>query len=186
MLNFFKKEKKVKLYTKCSEFPVHNFFEAMNGNLAYLKKNIDDVVSDEELENTWINILDEFIILSKNVVTQNMIRKKINFLILIQKLSVYEALKVCIDNRVDVEAELKEYKVKKDRINTKIALIKNDIAKLKPKENESNNSTNDFDTSIAMILKNGYQINRFQTTVSEYCAILNSIEQQAKALKNQK
>ena len=96
-----------------------------------------------------------------------------------RKLEVLNALKLCIERNVNVDAELKEYRTSKQKITIHIGMLMNDIQRVQkslPKENEERQSATDFDDSIAFIIENGYQINRHTTVVSEYCSILKRIK----------
>lgn len=177
------------LFTKCNELPIHNFNEiANNGDFSYLKRDRNSVVSEEEIQSTWLNILDEFLSISNNTYAVNMLKKRSKILLLERKLKVFEALNYCISKEIDVSNELKEYRMTKNRLASNISLIKNDISRLSntiPKEEKNNNGSSEFERTIAIIIKNGYQIDRFKTVVSEFCSILNLIEQQNKAQKQQ-
>ncbi len=175
------------LFNKCSELPIHNFNEIANNNdFSYLKRDRNTIVSEEEIQSTWLNILDEFLKISNNTFAFNMLKKRSKIILLDRKLKVFEALQYCISKGIDVSNELKEYRMTKERLASNIGLIKNDISRLSnsiPTEEKNNNGNSEFERTIAIIIKNGYQIDRFKTVVSEFCSILNLIEQQHKAQK---
>lgn len=175
-----------KLYRKCNELPIHNFNEiSNNGNFNYLKINKKDFVSDLDLQNAWLEILNEYLVISKNSQTFNMLNNQANTMQLEMRLRVLQSFKMCIENKIDIQNYLLEYKIKPENIDQHIGLVKNDLSKFyneMPKENESKKE-NQFEETIAIILENGYQINRFTTVVSEWVAILNRIELK---YKNQK
>jgi hypothetical protein len=177
------------LFNKCNELPIHNFNEIANNNdFSYLKRDCNSVVSDDLIQSTWLNILDEFLSISNNTYAVNMLKKRSKILLLERRLKVLEALNYCISKGIDVSIEMKEYRMTNNRLNSNISLIKNDISRLTntiPTEEKTNNNSSDFERTIAIIIKNGYQIDRFKTVVSEFCSILNLIEQQHKAQKQQ-
>lgn len=181
----FKRKKEViaNLYRKCNELCIHNFNEvATNNDFNYLKVNKNDVVSQIELEETWLIILDEFYRISKNVKILNVLKKKTQLILLVKKLVVFEALQICLSKNIDIEAEMKLYKTNKNIVNIHIGMIKNDIARVSksiPSE-ENGTDTNDFERTLAIILKSGFQINRFTNVVSEWVSILNLIQEQNK------
>lgn len=185
MFSVFKRKAKPRLYSKCNELVLHHFEECMNGNLDYLKINPSDKVKQSDIENAWLSIVDEFLILSKNKITLNIIKKKNKVLLLESRLRVLEVLNFCVDREINVEDKLIEYKTSKEKINIHIAMAKNDIARLTSRDyqEEENNISFDFSTSIAVLSKNGFQINRFTTVVSEWCAFLNLLEKQKEADK---
>jgi len=188
MLKIFKSKAKPQLYRACRELPVHNFNEvASNNDFSFLKKNPNDVVSDEDLQLAWLDILDEYLTISKNALVLNAMSKKAKVILLEKKLHVLEVMKFCAERGIDIDEELKEYRLKKDKIQINIGLIKNDINRLSnsmPNETERKNSNTDFDRSIAMLNKNGFNINRFTTVVSEWVQALNILEQQQIANQN--
>jgi len=102
------------------------------------------------------------------------------------KLEVLNALKICQDKGINIDKELKQFKTDKAKLNTHIGMIKNDISRisnsLPVEDNKQDNS--EFDRTLAIIMKYGYKINRFKTTVSELEAIKQLIEEQNKAEKN--
>jgi hypothetical protein len=171
------------LYRKCNVLPIHNFNEiATNNDFNYLKVNKNDDVSQIELEETWLIILDEFYKISKNNKALISFKKQINLMLLYKKLTVFEVIKICINKNIDVVAECKKYKIDKTKIDIHIGMLKNDIARISksiPSE-ESEGNTNEFERTIAVILKSGFQINRFTTVVSEWVSILNLIQEQNK------
>ncbi len=175
------------LFTKCNELPIHHFNEIANNNdFSYLKRDRNTIVSEEKIQSTWLNILDEFLTISNNTFAFNMLKKRSKIILLDRKLKVFEALQYCISKGIDVGKELKEYRMTKERLASNIGLIKNDISRLSnsiPTEEKNNNGNSEFERTIAIIIKNGYQIDRFKTVVSEFCSILNLIEQQHKAQK---
>jgi hypothetical protein len=80
---------------------------------------------------------------------------------------------------------MKMYRVTKENLLANIGIIKNDLTRITkaiPSE-EAHKDETEFDRTIAVILKNGFQINRNTTVVSEWCAILSLIEKQQKANK---
>ncbi len=171
-------KKEPNLYRKCNELPIHNFNEVSNNNdLSYLKIDKKDVVSDIDLENAWLEILNEYLTISKNKDTFNLLNNQSNILLLETKLKVFLCLKNCIDNKIEVEEYLLDYKIKAENIDQHIGLIRNDLEKFKKEipQNQKSNS-NSFEETIAVILENGYQINRFSMVVSEWVAILNRIQ----------
>lgn len=185
MFKFFNKtiRKKAVLFTKCSELPIHNFNEIANNNdFNYLKVNKTDTATDEELMIAWLVILDEYFRISKNVHGISILKKKTSLMFLQKKLQVFEALQICLSKNINVEKEMILYKTNKDIIKIHVGMIKNDIQRVfksLPVE-ENRKEDNEFDRTVAVILKNGFQINRFKTTVSEWVQILQLIEQQNK------
>lgn len=184
MWPFSKKTKPVPeplLFLKCSELPIHNFNEvASNGDFSYLKKNRTDEVSNTDLEMAWIGILDEYFRISSNNQALALLKKKCSLIYLEKKLQVIESLKICTSLGIDVADKLKQYNINPSNIEQHIAIIKNDIAKVFhqiPKEEEVKKDNQNFNRTIAIVLKNGYHINRHTTVVSEWVQILNIIEQ---------
>lgn len=174
------------IFKKCNQLPIHNFNEiATTQNLNYLKKDLNSEVPEEELQQTWIDILDEYFRISNNTYASQLFRKKINVLLLEKRLHVLEVLKVCIERGCNVDAEMKMYRVTKDNISASIGIIKNDLTRITKtiQVGDTHQDETEFDRTIAIILKNGFHINRNTTVVSEWCAILNLIEQQQKANK---
>jgi len=178
-----------KLYIKCNELPIHNFNEVSASNdFNYLKKNPDDIVSEEVLQSAWLDILDEFLRISNNHYAANILKKREELISLKRKLFVLEAMKTCLMEGLNIDLEMKEYKVKPENLNANIGLMKNRISLLVnglPEDSNDKKSETDFDRTIAVIMENGYPINRFKTTVAEYVAILNRIEQKNRNLKQQ-
>ena len=186
MFQLFKKKAKTKLYTRCNELVIHNFNEAMNGNLEYLKIDKTDNVSNSELETVWLSILDEFLVLSRNNLALKKIKDKITILKLQAKLRVLEILKFCVDRNIKVDETLNQYKTSKEKIQVHLGMLKNDISRLTPKETDSDNSnnSNDFEKSIAILIKNGCAVDRHKMVVSTWCELLNLLQEQAKLQKN--
>ena len=188
---FEKKQKNklvAKLYDKCNLLPIHNFNEiSNNNNFEYLKINQNDVVSEIELQECWLGILDEFYKLSKNTSAKNQFQMQIDLMLLQRKLNVFETIYQCLENDIDVLKECKIYKIIPEQIRQHIGVVKNRIGLIYENMPKSNNAKfeNQFEKTIAIILKNGFQINRHTTVVSEWCAILNLIEEQNKANKQQ-
>jgi hypothetical protein len=185
----FKSKRAPELYRACRELPIHNFNEVANNNdFSFLKKNNQDVVSDEVLQLAWLDILDEFLKISNNVYADNILNKKSKIILLHKRLEVLQAMKYCIIRNIDIEAELKEYRIKKDKIDVQISLVQNDINRLSnslPKEQEQQASSEEgnqnFEASIAVLLEKGYRIDRYTMVVTEWTAALNRIEKQNKA-----
>lgn len=176
----FQKDKP-KLYTRCNELPIHNFNEvATNDDFNFLKKNPDDKVSIDDLQLAWLGILDEFIRISKNAFAIATIQKKSTIILLEKKLHVFEAIKLNIKYGNDVTDVCKEYRVKRDKIDAYIGMVKNDIARIQKgiKTEDGVKSETDFDRSIMICNKYGYTINRFTTMVSEWVQALNLIEKE--------
>lgn len=178
-------KKKDNVYCKCNELVIHNFNEvASNNDFSYLKKNKNEVVSDEALQLAWLDILDEYLTISNNAIAVSSLQKKAKVIKLEKKMHVFQMMKFCIDRNIDISEYLKEYNVKADKVQVNIGMIKNDISRLNngiPSETERSNSNTDFDRSIAMLNKNGFNINRFTTVVSEWVQALNILEKQYKA-----
>jgi hypothetical protein len=167
--------------------PIHNFNEvATNGDLNYLKINREDHVKESELQIVWLNILDEYFALSKNVKAISALKKKYSIILMNYKLEVLNALKICLDKGINIDKELSLCKTDKVRLSAHIGMLKNDISRISNslpiEDNRQENS--DFDRTLAVIMKYGYKINRFKTTVSELIAIKQLIEEQNKAEKN--
>lgn len=175
-------KKESNLYQKCNELPIHNFNEiSNNNNLNYLKIDKKDVVSDIDLQNCWLEILEEYLKISNNKSAFFQLNQQSSILLLETRLRVLECFKNCIQNEINIDVQLLEYKIEKQTIDQRIGLIKNDLAKFyneMPVTEKSN--SNDFEQSIAIIMENGYSINRFKTVVSEYVAILNRIQTKIK------
>lgn len=177
------------LFTKCNELPIHNFNEIANNNdFSYLKRDRNSVVSDELIQSIWVDILDEFISISKNTYAVNVIKKKSKIMLLELRLKVFETLKYCSIRGVNIDSELQHYRMTKESISINIGLMRNDISRLKgslPDENEkkANQCSLEFDRTIAILNKNGFQIKRFTTVVTEWVQALNILEQQNKANK---
>lgn len=171
------------LYRQCNELPIHNFNEiSTNGDYDYLKKNRNDDVPVAELDKVWYDILDEFLRISKNKIANGILRKKKELIFLYKRLDILEAIKTCIDYEIDVTDKCKEYRVTPKNIDARIGLVKNDIMRitnsLSDKEGQTQDpGETDFDRSIAQIMRAGYPINRFKTVVTEWCAILNLLEE---------
>lgn len=189
MLKLFRrKSKPAQLYFKCNELPIHNFNEVSeNDDFTYLQKNRDDVVSQHLLDAAWLGILDEFIRISKNVVAVSTLKKKRELLLLNKRLQVLVAIQINVDHGNDVTDICKQYKLNEEKIHVHVGMVKNDIARISktlpdPEDEDQKKTGNtEFDQSIAACLKAGYQINRFSTVVTEWCAILNTIKQQKPA-----
>lgn len=188
--DWLKKKKlksKANLFYKCSELPIHNYNEVDSfGDFNFLKKNPNDKVSENDLHECWLGILDELIQISKNATAKNLIRKKINFISLIRKLNVFEALKTCIDLKIDVEQTLKLYRIRKEDIDKHIGITKNKLNDLLPNENQTSNekTANNFELSIVVLTEHGYNVDRFKMTVTTWAIALNRIEEKAKINKN--
>lgn len=178
---------KPNLYYKCSELPIHFYNEVdAYGDFNYLKKNQNDKVNENDLHECWLGILDELIQISKNATAKNLIRKKIIFISLIRKLNVFEALKTCIDLKIEVAETLKFYRIKKEDIDKHIGLLKNKLNDLLPKENdsESKKTAENFEVSIVVLTEHGYNVDRFKMTVTTWAIALNRIEEKSKLNKN--
>lgn len=177
------------LYNKCNILPIHNFNEASNGDLSFLQVNKNEEIPEYILQETWIEIMDEYLKISNSALTLSILGEKLKSVYLISQLKVYQSLKNCFENEIDVTELLKKYRIKPENINQKIALVKNDFNQLFTKEKEGKNESDNsnFEMSLAMIRKEGYSIDRFKMVVTEWCAILNQIEKQQRiAQKNGK
>lgn len=178
------KLKTPKLYHRCNEMPIHNFNEVSNGNFDYLKINRNDKVSEKELQDTWLTIIDEYFVLSKNVQGIENLKKKSVLILLQNKIQIYEAMRICLARKVNIEKEMQMYGVNEKDLPQHIALVKYDIDDLNMILSKTDvQGENEFDKTFAIVLKNGFQINRFTTTVSEWIAILNLLEEQQKQHK---
>ncbi len=177
-----------KLYRKCNELSIHNFNEvASNNDFSFLKKNSQDLVSDEELQSAWLDILDEYMTISDNKLAISLLSKKAKLILLEKKLHVFEMMKFCLNRNINIDEQLAQYRIKKDKVQANIGMVKNDINRISatmPTQEERTVNNTDFDRSIAMLNKNGFNINRFTTVVSEWVQALNILEKQSKA--NQK
>jgi hypothetical protein len=177
-----KSKRKPQLYRKCNELPIHNFNEvSSNNDFTFLKKNNGDVVNDEDLQLAWLDILDEYLTISNNAFAIALLKKKAKIILLEKKLHVLEVIKFCVDRCIDIDSELLQYRIKKDKVAANIGMVKNDINRLSssiPDEAEQKKRNTDFDRSIAMLNKNGFNINRFTTVVSEWVEALNILEKQ--------
>ena len=182
---FKRKSEKPNLYLKCNELPIHNFNEVSNGDFNYLKKDKDQFVEPKILQETWLDILSEYLTISKNYTVLNSINRKLEISILESRLNVFLALKKCIQYEINVTEHLLKRKATKENIQIHINLLNDQIATLvallpTPQENKPNDN---FEQSIASLIRNGCQINRFKTVVTEWVALLNQIKEQAKANK---
>lgn len=187
MFKIFKSKREPQLYKKCNELPIHNFNEAANGDYSFLKKNSGDVVSDEDLQVAWLDILDEYLTVSNNTYAVTLLKKKAKAILLEKKLYVLQTMKFCADRNIDIDEYLKEYNIKKEKLAVNIGMIKNDLNRLvntMPESAEKQSNSTDFDRSIAVLNKNGFNINRFTTVVSEWVQALNILEQQHKQNHN--
>ena len=91
----------------------------------------------------------------------------------------------CLIRKVNVDAQMLEYKTSKEKIQVHIGLIKNEINQLTDKEKDEDiKNSSDFEKSIAVLIKNGCKIDRFTTVVSEWCMLLNLINEEQKTIKN--
>lgn len=183
---FFMKNKAVagpKLYTTCNTLPIHNFNEIMNNqDLNYLKINRDDKVSNSDLENAWLNLMDEYFTLTNNPKALHQLKNKMHIMILEKKIHVLEILKYCIAREINVDEEMKIYRVTKQNLPQHLGLLKNDLLKkLAAIPEEINNADNEFDKTIAVLMSRGFSVNRFKTVVSEWVAMLEIVEKQNKA-----
>ena len=166
--------------------PIHNFNEvASNNDFSFLKKNPQDVVSDEDLQLAWLDILDEYLRISNNLIVINSLHKKDKIIKLQSRLNVFLAMKYNAEIGVNIDAELKEYKIKKDKIQVNIGMIKNDIGRLSNSifENEEKNNSDiskHFEDSLALLMEKGYRVDRHIMVVTEWVAALNRIEKQIK------
>ena len=77
-------------------------------------------------------------------------------------------------------------------MNVHIGMIKNDINRIKPKDEDdsdekrdSNQSNINFETSIVRLIEKGYQIDRFKTVVSTWITALNRLSKLEKPTKKQ-
>lgn len=173
-----------RLYTNCSELVLHNFDQVLTYNrFEYLKVDRSLPVTDAELQAAWFEIMSEFIPLSKNVSAMSTIKKRSNLLVMAKLLQVYEAVKINIQCDNDVTDVCRRYRLKPSAIDQHIGLLKNDILKTqnklpKPTDGEPKPDliVSDIDKSIAVAAKHGYKINRFETVVSEWCQIMDMIE----------
>lgn len=181
-------QKKNNVYTTCNTLCIHNFNEvANNSDFSYLKKDRNEDVNDEVLQLAWLDILDEYLTISNNQIALTLLNKKAKVMLLEKKLNVLLVMKYCIDRNIDISEQLKEYNLKAEKVQINIGLIKNDISRISnsiPSDSERKSNNTDFDKSIAMLNKNGFNINRFTTVVSEWVQALNILEQQYKANKN--
>jgi len=185
MFKLFKK-RQPKLYNRCNIMPIHCFNEVSNGDLNYMKINREDKVSDADLEKAWLTIIDEYFILSKEVQGIENLKKKTALTLLQNKIWVYEAIQLCLNKGLNVDNTMKLYGVNAVDLPQYMALIKYDIDDLNSILQKTDvKGDNEFDRMFAIVLKNGFQINRFTTTVSEWIAILNLLEEQSKQQKKE-
>lgn len=185
-LNFFRRKKATagpKLYVTCNTLPIHNFNECIaNDDFNYLKRNLNDDVSRSLLESTWLDIMDEYFTLTNNRKALYQLKNKIAIMILEKKVSVLELLQYCVVKEINVDEELKSYRMTKENLSQHLGLAKNDLLKkiaALPEEMKTNN--NEFDKTIAVLLSRGFSVNRFRTVVSEWVAMLEIVELQNKA-----
>lgn len=190
LLKPFQKKQKARknnYYSKCNELPIHNFNEvASNNDFSYLIKNKDEAVSDDVLQLAWLDILDEYLTISKNAIALNALKKKAKIMLLEDKLRLLEVMKYCDDRGINIDAELAQCRIKKDKIQVNIGMIKNDINRLIssiPNEEEKKGSNDNFENSIALLLEKGYNVNRHKMVVTEWVAALGRIEKQYEANK---
>jgi len=175
------------VYKRCNELPIHNFNEvASNNDFNYLKKDRNEDVTDEVLQLAWLDILDEYLTISKNAIALNALKKKAKIMLLEDKLRLLEVMKYCDDRGINIDAELAQCRIKKDKIHVNIGMIKNDINRLIssiPNEEEKKGSNDNFENSIALLLEKGYNVNRHKMVVTEWVAALGRIEKQYEANK---
>ena len=166
--------------------PIHSFNEVSNGDLNYMKIDRNDNVPIAELENAWLSIIDEYFVLSKNIQGIENIKKKSVLNLLEKKMQVYEVIKFCLEKNENVDEAMKQYGINAIDLPQYMALIKYDIDDLNSiLQKTDTQGDNEFDRTFAIVLKSGFQINRFTTTVSEWIAILNIIEEQNKLSKKE-
>lgn len=176
------------LYKNCRELLYHNFNEIqLTGDLTYLVK--DGVTHDEEeLKEHWINILEEYLMLTNSFEQKKFFRDKAELKYLELKLTILLHLKPLIgmemskENKIEIESILKQYRVTdidqdilatKDDINIKVSRFKNAY-----KEDDKQKAT--FEDIISTFRINGVSINRMETTVSEYVSLLKQYKNKNK------
>lgn len=175
------------LYKSCRELPMHNFNEIqLTNDLSYLIKDGSDH-SQEELQQQWIDILDERSQTNKDRTQTKYFRDSSELLFLETKLNILTTLSKLVydnlneDQKANYDKILKGYHVKDieqavlvttDKLNLKISQFKTAY------DNEKNSNFEDILASMRMA---GYHVNRHEITVSEFDALMVQIKKQNKA-----
>lgn len=170
------------LYKNCRELPYHNFNEIqIEGDLKYLIKDTE-IHEDNELQDHWLKILEERLKANNDFEQKKFFRDKAELNYLQVKLTVLEGIlplylfDLTDEQQEQIQTILKLYRVSnieqdilgtKDDINIKISALK------KGDDSEKKGS---FDKTLAVMRMNGYNVNRFDITVSEFDELISQMK----------
>jgi hypothetical protein len=168
---FFNKNQK-KMYKDCSDISIHIFIQMVrSGDMQLLIKNKENQYTEDDLNDRWIDIIDEYnTLINKNSTPTN--ATKVQYLKAKLKLNNLYLLKECItilgDDHIELKAIAKELKVKIHSLDDFIASAENQLNKLNNEQKEDKEiDPNGMDKMLIILKENGYNLNRYQDPIIE-------------------
>ena len=174
------------IYKSCRELPLFIFNEIFETNdYSLLVK--DGKYTDEEINDSWKNILEEYDDLSKTFSSKKQYKDRCEIVFLQTKLSflriafILDQIDISIENEAKLKDILKRYNVKdlKKEISSTENLLNlktTDFERVYEAEKKDKKS---LDYAIVRVSKHlGMHINKFVITVSEWIETIRMIEQQ--------
>lgn len=157
------------IYKTCRELPIHNFNEiSLTSDLTYLVKD-GTKYSIEQLQDAWLDILSEFILINPNQLLKYEESLKQDLFLMISKIKVLENI---INNNLYTSTILNKLNIKKERVKKEYNKLRHKIAVLTSKlkgEEKAKKELNSFEKTLAVMTKfYGAKMDRKTTTVSEW------------------
>ena len=187
----------MKFYTNCRELPIHNFIEiSRTGDLKFLfydYKNAGDESINSDVQNAYIDIIDELNTLFKGSRNEKLTKEaKLQAIsIKFMNLSILEMV-VTVSGKTDEALELaKKMRVNIDNISTYKKAVNNELRKLEKQlqsnnEEKPENETDNWEKSLILVKENGFNFDRYTTPIIEFIYALNRLEEKAEHIKNLK
>lgn len=187
----------MKFYTNCRELPIHNFIELSRSNdlkfLFYDYKNVSDESINSDVQNAYIDIIDELNTLFKGSSNVKMIKEsKLRALSLrFMNISLLEMI-LKVSGKTDEVIELsKKMKINLDNISTYKKAVNNELRKLEKQleiidEEKTDNELDNWEKSLILVKENGFNFDRYNTPVIEFIYAINRLEEKSKQLESLK
>ena len=177
------------MYTNCRSLPLYNFQEiSETGDLKYLLEDPKEEFKEDELIETYKKIIDEYNVLIGNhdQIGKHLIKAEINYCN--NKLNNLTTLKWLYDLEFDFDEDIKKeikslcafYRADftEEKLNWAISGITNRLER-KISELGTDQEIEDiepFDTFFISVCKAyGQKVNKKETSLSEWCAIVKSV-----------
>jgi len=164
------------LYQNCREIPIHNFNEiSITGDMSFLIKEKGKHTEDE-LQDKWIDLIDEYngyFNKENESLEKNKQIELLRFEYL--KLIAIKNLILSNENGDEVKKILKKLNIKEDKLDRFISSCLSNLNKLSLENNIKSDNGYSFEESLIVLNENGFNVDRFKNTVSEYAFFINRL-----------